>query len=67
MCVYDESLTVELQMYETWSTEIGKLESLGQHMYVPGENKFTALYTKVHNCIKSGQCAVFIVVFKYFF
>lgn len=40
MCVYDESLTVARQMYEGWSRETDKVESLGQHMYLPGETIF---------------------------
>lgn len=44
MCVYDESLTVARQMYEGWSRETGKLEILGQRMYLPGETIFLALF-----------------------
>lgn len=42
MFVYNESLTVVRQMFDGWLRETGKLESSGQHMYLPGETIFTA-------------------------
>lgn len=49
MCVYDESLTMACQMYEGWLRETGKLESLGQHRYLPGEPISLALYLSIYH------------------
>lgn len=76
MFVCDESLTMVCQMYEGWLRETGKLESLGQPMYLPGETIFIAfmgrcmtftlgsLSLRSVRKVESVQC--FVVVFKCF-
>ena len=47
MSAYDGSLTTARQMYEGLLRETGKLESLGQRMYLPGETIFLVVYGKI--------------------